>query len=257
LRRPTRNGANKYENFENKVVKRSEIHFADYNPRVITDSARNKLKKWFKENGKGQLAPITVNQRTMNVVSGHQRLSVLDMLLKYPENDYNLTVAMTDLDEKTEVEANVFMNNKSAQGDFDYDMLGQLHDIFPDISFTDDFGFDESEVSLMLNDKGDDIAAMMGDSPEVDTVVQEAKQFKADDYHTNRKKELNKIKDNAKTDGSIDLEKDDFMITIVCKNNEEKHAIMKLMHEKETEKYIKSFKLYDIYDHKIKLRELS
>lgn len=32
---------------------------------------------------------------------------------------------------------------------------------------------------------------------------------------------------------------------------------MKLMHEKPSEKYVKSNKLYDIYDHKNKLRELT
>lgn len=248
-------GANKYENFEIQVVKRSEIHEADYNPRTISDEARKKLKKWFSEKGKGQLAPITVNKTTMTVVSGHQRLSVLDALCKYPQTDYQLTVSMTELDEKTEVEANVFMNNKSAQGDFDYEKLGELHQMFPDISFTDDMGFNESDVSLIFSDS--DIPDVLGESEEAQQINSDANKFSNDDYRKNRKKELDKVRDQSNTDGSVDPIKDDFIFTIVCVSNDEKHKLMRLLHEKENERYINSNKLYDIYDHKIKLRELS
>lgn len=256
-------GANKYENFECHVVSRSQIHAADYNPRTITENALKKLRKWFREKGKGQLAPITVNRNTMTVVSGHQRLTVLDQLNRYPENDYNLTVALADLDEKTEVEANVFMNNKSAMGEFDYEMLGQLHDMFPDISFTEDFGFEPAEVSLMFNDIENihqglgDIAAEVGGSAEGEQLKSDYKQFK--DYMNERGKAVREtVKKGHEDDkGNIYLEKDDFTFTVVCLNNSEKHRLMSLMHEKESEKFIRASKLYDIYDHKIKLRELS
>lgn len=263
-------GANKYENFECVVVRRSEIHGADYNPRTISENALKKLRKWFRTEGKGQLTPITVNRNTMTVVSGHQRLTVLDQLNKYPEKDYELTVAMTELDEKTEVEANVFMNNKSAMGDFDYDMLGQLHDMFPDISFTDDFGFDPAEVSLMFDTDDlsvanvgaemggeDKVAVPMGDTPESQEILEQAKKFTDEDFRTARKKELQKVAEGSNTQGSVYLEKDDYTFTVVCISNDEKHRLMKLFHERESEKFIKSNKLYDIYDHKIKLRELS
>lgn len=264
-------GANKYENFECVVIKRSEIHGADYNPRTITESALKKLRKWFKTEGKGQLAPITVNKNTMTVVSGHQRLTVLDQLNKFPDKDYELTVAMTELDEKTEIEANVFMNNKSAMGDFDYDMLGQLHEMFPDISYVDDFGFDPAEVSLMFGDTDDlgaanigvemggedKISVPMGSSSEAEQLQNEAKKFTADDFRTSRKKELEKIAGQANTGGNVYLEKDDFTFTVVCISNDEKHKLMRLLHERESEKFIKSNKLYDIYDHKINLREYS
>ena len=247
-------GANKYENFSIEVVDRDQIHFADYNPRKITDNAFKKLKKWFNTEGKGQLAPIIINKNTMTVVSGHQRLKCLDQL--HRGKPYKLTVSVTDLDEKTEVEANVFMNNASAQGDFDFELLSDLHDLFPDISFTDGFGFDEADVSLMFN-TDEDIRAVMGDGIEADTVRDEAKKFSTEDFRTSRKKELEKIREGNNTDGSTCLEKDDFTFTVVCISNSEKHELMRLMHERETEKFIKSNKLYDIYDHKIKLRELS
>lgn len=254
-------GANKYENFECVVIKRSEIHTADYNPRRITESALKKLKKWFKTQGKGQLAPITVNKNTMTVVSGHQRLTVLDQLNKYPDKDYELTVAMTELDEKTEIEANVFMNNKSAMGDFDYDMLGQLHDMFPEISFTEDFGFDESEVSLMFDDsflkENEEVSISVGESEEAEQVKKDYSAFK--EYMNDRAKTVrDSVKGSHENEkGNIYLEHDDFTFTVVCMNNDEKHKIMKILHERENEKFIKSAKLYDIYDHKVKLREYS
>ena len=264
-------GANKYENFDCVVVKRSEIHGADYNPRTITESALKKLRKWFKTEGKGQLAPITVNKNTMTVVSGHQRLTVLDQLNRYPDNDYDLTVAMADLDEKTEVEANVFMNNKSAMGDFDYDMLGELHDMFPDISFTDDFGFDPAEVSLILGNtddigissvnevlsENDTIQTPMGNNAESEALKEDARKFTQEEYSRDLRNQLHAVKEHNNTNGSCLIFKDDYTFTIVCVSNEEKHKLMQLLHEKESEKFVKSSKLYDIYDHKVKLREYS
>lgn len=264
-------GANKYENFECVVIKRSEIHGADYNPRTITESALKKLRKWFKTEGKGQLAPITVNKNTMTVVSGHQRLTVLDQLNKYPDKDYELTVAMTELDEKTEIEANVFMNNKSAMGDFDYEMLGQLHEMFPDISYVDDFGFDPAEVSLMFGDTddlgissfnedlegNDTIQQPMGNGAESEQLKQDARKFTKEEYSRDLRNQLHDVKEHNNTEGSPYIYKDDYVFTVVCVSNEEKHKLMKILHERESEKFIKSSKLYDIYDHKINLREYS
>lgn len=263
-------GANKYENFECVVVRRSEIHGADYNPRVISEEALKKIRKWFRTEGKGQLAPITVNRRSMTVVSGHQRLTVLDSLNGWPKKDYQLTVAMTELDERTEVEANVFMNNRSAMGDFDFELLGEIHEMFPEISFTEDLGFEPSEVSLMFDTDdsgvsmiggdaggGDKVAVPVGSTPEAQEIMEQAAKFTADDFRSRRKDELKKAAERNNTGGSVYLEKDDFTFTVVCVSNDEKHKLMRLLHERETEKFIKSNKLYDIYDHKIKLRELS
>ena len=270
-------GANKFENFEIKVIDREEIHEADYNPRKITDSAFKKLKKWFSAEGKGQLAPLIVNKNTMTLVSGHQRLKVLDQLNR--GKPYKLTVSMTDLDEKTEVEANIFMNNSSAMGEFDFEMLGDIHDMFPDISFTEDLGFDESELSIMF-DSDEDIQAIMGTSAEAEEIKNATKSFVDNKENTDQqlKEELNLTQGPAKTaeeyralrhateanmkrdvdkNGSTEIERDDFCFTIVCANNTEKHELMRKLHEKENEKFVKASKLYDIYDHKLKLRELS
>ena len=58
-----------------------------------------------------------MNKRTgLTVVSGHQRLSVMDELQKFPDNDYRIRVDVIDVDEKQEKELNILMNNPNAQG---------------------------------------------------------------------------------------------------------------------------------------------
>jgi ParB-like chromosome segregation protein Spo0J len=140
--------ANKYEKVEHGTIKRNEIHGADYNPRKISESARKKLRKNIQENGIVQ--PIIVNRRTMTVVGGHQRLDIMDSLMRQP--DYELTVAFIDVDEKKEAELNIFLNNAAAQGEWDITALGDIKELFPDIDYVADLGFDESDIDVMFGD---------------------------------------------------------------------------------------------------------
>src|SRR4030067_1876113 len=102
-----------YENFSIERIKRSAIHPSDYNPRIISDTNFKKLKKRIKNDG--MIMPIVVNKRTGNIVSGHQRIVILDDLNK--NQDYDLQVSYIDVDEKKEIELNIFLNNKSAMGE--------------------------------------------------------------------------------------------------------------------------------------------
>ena len=78
---------------------------------------------------------IVVNKRTgLTVVSGHQRLSVMDELQKFPDNDYRIRVDVIDVDEKQEKELNILLNNPNAQGTWDFNALAQ---IVPDIDWKD------------------------------------------------------------------------------------------------------------------------
>lgn len=110
---------------EQRVLLRSEIHPAPYNPRTISDTALANIRRNIKKIG--LLGGVVVNLQTMNIVSGHQRVSVLDSLNKYDpethENDYQLRCDVIDVDEKTEKEQNIFMNSHNAQGEFDWDKM--------------------------------------------------------------------------------------------------------------------------------------
>ena len=78
-------------------------------------------------------------------MGGHQKISVLDELNKYPENDYALRVEMIDVDEKTEKQLNIALNNPNVGGEWDYDLL---REIIPDIDYKD-AGFTEEDLSLI------------------------------------------------------------------------------------------------------------
>lgn len=110
---------------ETREVHRSEITLAAYNPRKITEEARKKLKANLKR--VGLMGGIVWNENTGNLVSGHQKIGIMDELNNYNpktnENDYKLRVEVVHLSEKEEKEQNLFMNNRAVQGEFDDDML--------------------------------------------------------------------------------------------------------------------------------------
>ena len=134
----------KYFNSESLELQRSEIHFADYNPRTITDEARKSIKRGIKKYG--HIGGLVVNKRTgMRLGSGHQRLSVMDELNKFPENDYTIRVDVIDVDDNQEKELNILLNNPNAQGQWDFDALRKL---IPDIDYKD-AGLTEEDLNLI------------------------------------------------------------------------------------------------------------
>jgi len=110
------------ERFVMERVHRSALKGAPYNPRIISDEAKIKLRDNLKR--VGLLQPITWNRLTGNIVSGHQRVSMMDVLMG--SDDYHLNVAVVELDEKTEKEQNIFFNNPEGMGDWDFDKLGEM-----------------------------------------------------------------------------------------------------------------------------------
>lgn len=129
-------------------LKRSAIRFASYNPRKISEESRKTLKRGIKKFG--LVGGIVVNKRTgFTVVSGHQRLSVMDELQRYNpdtrENDYRIRVDVVDMDEKLEKELNILANNPNAQGSWDYDALREL---VPEIDYKD-AGLTEADLNMI------------------------------------------------------------------------------------------------------------
>lgn len=151
----------KFQKSEQITLKRSEIKNAPYNPRKISEDALTQIRKNFRR--VGLLGGIVVNKRTMNIVSGHQRLKALDQLEK--KADYLIRVEMIDVDEKTEIEQNIFMNSHSVQGEFDMDLLKV---VLPDIDYSNagftevdmtliGIGFENSEDVITMTDQMDDM----------------------------------------------------------------------------------------------------
>lgn len=138
----------KYFNAENVELRRSEIHFADYNPRIIDEEELKSLRKGIKKFG--LVGGLVVNKQTGNtIVQGHQRISVLDSLQKYDpetqENDYLIRADVVDLDETSEMELNILLNNPNAQGKWDYD---RMKAIVPKINIAN-AGLSSADLSMM------------------------------------------------------------------------------------------------------------
>ena len=134
----------KYIKSESVELKRSAINLAAYNPRLISDEARKNLKRGIKKYG--LVGGIIANKQTgMTLVSGHQRLSVMDELNKYPANDYILRVDIIDVDSTKEKELNILLNNPNAMGSWDMDALAEL---IPDIDYKA-AGLTEEDLSLI------------------------------------------------------------------------------------------------------------
>ena len=210
---------NKIKQSETRVLKRSEITPSDYNPRTISDEARKALKKNIKENG--LLGGIVVNERTGNIVSGHQRISIADEVNKYnpetKENDYSIKVEVIDVDDKKEKELNIFMNSRATQGEYDYKKLAQ---IFPDID-ADLAGLDEVDLSM--------IEIELPDVPEVEIPSFEPQKEKAEKAMLEKSvtEELNNtVYHNS--DGIHDLEKKESEEM----SAEEKKALVKAIKER-------------------------
>lgn len=133
---------------------------------MLDKHARKKLRDKIKKDGLVQ--PLIWNRRTGNLVGGHQRLSVIDDL--EGSQDYSLTVAVVEVDDKTERELNVFLNNQSAMGAWDFDALGSMLKEGVDAT---ELGFDLPELQTMFDDAG--LASMF----EKDTAADDVEKLKA------------------------------------------------------------------------------
>jgi hypothetical protein len=134
------------ESFEVVEVHRSELKGAPYNPRKLSDTQRKKLQAGLKRHG--LVSPPTWNVQTGFIVGGHQRISVMDSLMR--TQDYRLKVARIDVSVAREKELNILLNNTMAQGEWD---VGALMDMFKDESIqVEGTGFDLGDVYQLMGE---------------------------------------------------------------------------------------------------------
>lgn len=132
----------KIRQWETKTINRSLIKIADYNPRKLSNKAEKKLKENLES--KGFMGGIIWNSVTGNLVSGHQRLKLLDKDNK--TKDYMVLCTVVELSLEDEKKQNIFLNNSDAQGEFDYIKLEEL---MGSLEFSEETGFDKS-TSLQM-----------------------------------------------------------------------------------------------------------
>lgn len=117
----------KIKQSETVTIKRSQIKFAPYNPRKKDKKVVEALKENYKK--VGFMGGIQWNSITGNLIGGHKRTEAMDLVFGYDgslEKDYDIKVEKIELDEKTEKEQNIFLNNKRVQGETDFALMAEL-----------------------------------------------------------------------------------------------------------------------------------
>ena len=133
---------------EFEVKRIADINRAAYNPRVDLkpeDEEYQAIERSLKRHGLVQ--PIVWNRRTNTVVSGHQRLTVLEA-----QGETEVTVSVVDLDNIQEKELNVALNKITGE-------------------------WDDDKLSVILNELGEEATDTGFTLPEIDVLRDELKSY--------------------------------------------------------------------------------
>jgi ParB-like chromosome segregation protein Spo0J len=235
------------ETFTIVKMKRSELHANPYNPRTITKQARDKLAKGLKRHGLVQ--PVVWNKRTGRLVGGHQRLDIMDsiMVSKLPKQknpsktiniDYELQVAVIDVDEAKEQEIAILLNAEQAMGGWDTEKMAKVFKEF-DLSL-DGIGFDKLDLAMMIDDEqlapltqevGAGAAAVKEVGEQVDHGLKAVKAA--------REVAREKMAKKNRTD---------FFVAFVFGSEEEKRKTMALLGQGEDERYLDGSLLLEVIE---------
>lgn len=133
---------------EFEVKRIADMNRAAYNPRVDLqpeDEEYQAIERSLKRHGLVQ--PIVWNRRTNTVVSGHQRLTVLEA-----QGETEVTVSVVDLDDIQEKELNVVLNKITGE-------------------------WDDDKLSVILNELGEEATDTGFTLPEIDVLRDELKSY--------------------------------------------------------------------------------
>lgn len=133
---------------EFEVKRIADMNRAAYNPRVDLqpeDEEYQAIERSLKRHGLVQ--PIVWNRRTNTVVSGHQRLTVLEA-----QDETEVTVSVVDLDDIQEKELNVALNKITGE-------------------------WDDDKLSVILNELGEEAIDTGFTLPEIDVLRDELKSY--------------------------------------------------------------------------------
>lgn len=133
---------------EFEVKRIADMNRAAYNPRVDLqpeDEEYQAIERSLKRHGLVQ--PIVWNRRTNTVVSGHQRLTVLEA-----QGETEVTVSVVDLDDIQEKELNVALNKITGE-------------------------WDDDKLSVILNEMGEEATDTGFTLPEIDVLRDELKSY--------------------------------------------------------------------------------
>ena len=129
----------------------AKLNAAQYNPRIALEPG---MPEWEKLKASieqfGNVEPVVWNQRTGNVVGGHQRLAVLKSM-----GYESVPCSVVDLDEKEEKLLNIALNK--IKGQWDYKKLEEILSGYDyEVATASGFSAEEIAVILASNDGLDD-----------------------------------------------------------------------------------------------------
>jgi hypothetical protein len=219
----------RYERFEIERMSRRDLHKAPYNPRMIDPAARAKLVEKLKTVGLAQ--PLVWNKRTGNLVSGHQRIDILDQLEGHDR--YTLSVSVVDWDPATEKVMNVFLNNPSAQGTWDTERLRQilLDDALPPAVL----GFDPIDIEMLFDTP--DLAPHFQAPPEVAETAEQLNELAA-----RRPKKAQKSRKESTVQVS-ELNDTEFYLVVVFNDRADSELFLHLLKQPANSRYIDGYRL--------------
>jgi len=158
-----------------QTISIDRINAATYNPRVDLqpgDLEYEKLKRSIEEFG--YVEPIVWNERTGNMVGGHQRYKIMVDELGHTELD----VSVVDIDDQQERLLNLALNKVS--GRWDEEALARLLDELQTAGAKLDLsGFEQHEIDVLLAEFTEPATDQLGDfdNRELDTSEYDESQF--------------------------------------------------------------------------------
>lgn len=206
---PTSTVKSYFQKFKVMEISRDQLKGADYNPRKIGERQRRALKASLKQNG--LLQPIVWNERTGNIVGGHQRINELDSLMR--TKNYTLDVAVVNLSESEEVAANIALNNANTMGEFDFNAVQELSSEFS-LNLETDLLFDRDDLLVSFGVDLESVQVQKRDAYADEELMQEIK---------DRKKEVReRLKETRAESGDYTTDRPVGILTLVFRDESQK-----------------------------------
>lgn len=171
----------RHQAFRVKRVNRQQIQLAAYNPRVQSPESDAMLERSL--GSLGLVETLVWNERTGNLVGGHKRIGRLDHL--EGRDDYDLDVAVVDVDEATEKKLNLALNNRNLQGDWDEEGLADILREFGEADYKD-IGVTEADLDYLIGETSG-LREFAEDTPERRTMKGTLADIKQDRAQMNRR----------------------------------------------------------------------
>lgn len=168
-----------------KKIKINQLKPAPWNPRTIDDASLKSLENSLKTFG--YLEPIIWNEKTGNIVGGHQRFNILSKTLKPTED---IEVVVVDLDEQKEKALNLALNKIS--GEWEEIELAKILDELnkKDANLLSLTGFQTNEINNILSFVSSDMPKI----EDIDLLGKQTNIQQSITFYFNKEKDYNLVK---------------------------------------------------------------